>query len=298
MGNTKKIKTSITSRKELMRFSRDCLVAYQAQNEIPAMPSQWAGSDYGKAYDVLVRFWNDEPITQSQVFAKDGNGKLPFWAFSALPIITCPGLGECGVFCYSLKSWRNPFAWLRQLINTLRLHSVSGRNQIVKAWQSIPAGETVRLYVDGDFDTAETMRFWFGLMSMRPDLKVYGYSKSGALFLAWNKSGKPFPDNYILNLSSGSKYDSLYRQAVARLPIVRGEFIGVDSALPMPKGKTSAEIRASADWVPYQAAVRQAAQAAGYEKVFVCPGKCGDCGIKAHACGNAQLTIPVAIAIH
>ena len=55
---------AITSRKELMRFSQDCLRAYKAQGEIPTMPSQWAGSDYGKAYEVLVRFWNDEPITQ------------------------------------------------------------------------------------------------------------------------------------------------------------------------------------------------------------------------------------------
>ena len=67
MSNAKKIKTSITSRKELMRFSQDCLRAYKAQGEIPSMPSQWTGSDYGKAYAVLVRFWNDEPITQSAV---------------------------------------------------------------------------------------------------------------------------------------------------------------------------------------------------------------------------------------
>jgi hypothetical protein len=293
-----KTRQAITSRKELMRFSQDCLRAHKIGSAIPAMPSKWAGTSYGRAYAVLVRFWNDEPITQSAVFASDGNTKLPFWAFSAMAIITCPGMGDCGLYCYSLKAWRNAFAWLRQLINTLRLHSVSGRNQIVQAWQSIPQGETVRLYVDGDFDSAGTMRFWFSLMTMRPDLKVYGYSKSWALFLDWEKSGRPFPDNYILNLSSGSKYDDMYRQAVARLPIVRGEFIGVKSALPMPKGTTSAEIRASTDWIPYQSAVRQAAQAAGYDKVFVCPGKCGDCGIKAHACGNTQLTIPVAIAIH
>jgi hypothetical protein len=253
---------------------------------------------YAKAYAVLVKFWEGGPITQAVPFSGTGNTKLPYWSYSALAIVTCPGMGECANFCYTLKSWRNAFAWLRQLINTLRLHSVSGRNDIVKSWHAIPQGETVRLYVDGDFDSVATMRFWFSLMEMRPDLRVYGYSKSWALFIAWEKSGRPFPANYILNLSSGSRYNDSVRQAVANLPIVRGEFIGVDSPLPMPKGNTSAEIRASADWIPYQNAVRQAAQAAGYPKVFVCPGKCGDCGIKAHACGNTQLTIPVAIAIH
>src|SRR5262249_38268511 len=43
------------------------------------------------------------------VFSK-GNAKLPFWAFSALPIVTCPGAGECARWCYSLTSWRTPGA--------------------------------------------------------------------------------------------------------------------------------------------------------------------------------------------
>ena len=51
------------------------------------------------------------------VFAR-GNSKLPFFAFSALPFVTCPGMGACAKFCYSLRAWRYPAAFFRQLQNT------------------------------------------------------------------------------------------------------------------------------------------------------------------------------------
>ena len=39
------------------------------------------------------------------IFAR-GNSKLPFWSFSSMAILDCPGRGECAAWCYSLKSWR------------------------------------------------------------------------------------------------------------------------------------------------------------------------------------------------
>ena len=115
------------------------------------------------------------------------------------------------------------------------------------------ARRDVRLYVDGDFESLETMEFWFDLLTERPDLKVYGYSKSWELFLEFDKNHE-IPENYVLNLSSGSKYKTgPIRAAMMNLKNVRGEFVAVEAG-KKPDAKT----------------VRQAAKAFGMKKVFVC----------------------------
>jgi hypothetical protein len=171
-----------------------------------------------------------------KVFAK-GNGKLPFFAFSSLPGIDCPQAGAClygasgdlmGGFCYSFKAWRYPAAFFRQLVNSLRLRTESGRDEIVKAWFALPKGATVRLYVDGDFASPEILSFWMRLCVARPDLQIYGYSKSWRLLLSHDKaSGGIWPRNYLLNLSSGGSGTEAEKEAVSRLPIARGEFIAI-----------------------------------------------------------------------
>lgn len=222
------------------------------------------------------------------IFAK-GNSKLPFYAFSNLPIVNCPGAGECAKWCYSLKAWRYPAAFFRQLQNTLLVKLQ--HKAIQDAWNKLPEGCDVRLYVDGDFDSIQTLEFWFGLMNQRPDLKVYGYSKSWMLFLNYNESGKEFPKNYVLNLSSGSKYKAEIKEQMEELPIVRGNF----SALDVP-----AKIRAK-----YEAMMlREVAKQTGVRKVFTCPGKCGECmlikGKNVHACGakNLMQGVNIVIATH
>lgn len=80
-------------------------------------------SDSGRAIPFGIR-WG--------VLAGDGNSKLPFLAYSELPMATCPGAGACGVYkkdastgtaasgwCYSFKAWRYPAAFARQFLNTL-----------------------------------------------------------------------------------------------------------------------------------------------------------------------------------
>ena len=64
-------------------------------------------------YDKFTRFYTTGKSEYS-IFVK-GNQKLPFWAFSDLPAITCPGAGECLKWCYSFKAWRYPAAYFRQL---------------------------------------------------------------------------------------------------------------------------------------------------------------------------------------
>jgi len=53
------------------------------------------------------------------VLAGKGNKKLPFFAYSELPMATCPGAGACSNWCYSFKAWRYPAAFGRQFLNTL-----------------------------------------------------------------------------------------------------------------------------------------------------------------------------------
>jgi hypothetical protein len=221
------------------------------------------------------------------IFAK-GNSKLPFYAFSNLPIVNCPGAGSCAKWCYSLKAWRYPSAFFRQIQNTILVKNRS--SHLTEAFNSIPNNSDVRLYVDGDFDSTNTMIFWFNLMNKRTDLKVYGYSKSWKLFVDYYENGGKFPNNYTLNLSSGSKYEN--RQDIVEvmnsLPITRGKFIAVDA------GKK-----------PSLKKVRESALAKGIKNVFVCPGKCGEClktkkSKNTHACGALDLfkNVNIVIGVH
>lgn len=237
------------------------------------------------------------------IFAK-GNGKLPFFAFSSLAGLDCPQAGAClyrggdesagpmSGFCYSFKAWRYPAAFFRQLVNSLRLRTKAGREEIIAAWMALPQGATVRLYVDGDFASPEILAFWMRLCFARPDLKVYGYSKSWALLLAYAESGARFPSNYLLNLSSGGSGTEAEKDAVSRLPIARGEFIAVPTLADHGKAYQS---RRNAGFGEYARDVREQAG----RRVFVCSGKCGDCTPSGHACGSEKFRgVPIAIGIH
>jgi hypothetical protein len=234
------------------------------------------------------------------VFA-EGNGKLPFYAFSSLAGIDCPQAGAClygvsgdlmGGFCYSFKAWRYPAAFFRQLVNSLRLRTKTGRDEIVAAWMALPRNATVRLYVDGDFASPEILAFWMRLCFARPDLQVYGYSKSWKLLLAYAESGARFPSNYLLNLSSGGSGTDAEKVAVSRLPIARGEFIAVPTLRDHGKAYQS---RKHAGFAAYREDVKTQAG----RKVFVCSGRCGDCTPSGHACGSEKFRgVPIAIGIH
>lgn len=224
------------------------------------------------------------------VIAK-GNGKLPFWAFSALPGRGfCPGAGDCLNFCYSFRAWRYPAAFCRQAQNSILLQSKSGRRAILDALDTIPAGAggvDFRLYVDGDFRSASEVSFWMGALALRPALRTYGYSKSWAELLQYDAFGGVWPSNYRLNLSSGSHHDADVKAAVAALPITRGEFIAVNIGR-----KVKSTDHGNRE---HQAELR----AAFGGKAFTCPGKCGDCTPKGHACGSRRFqNVPIIIAAH
>ncbi len=244
----------------------------------------------------LVRFARalDAGTLPHEIFAMEGNVKLPFVAFSTLPVVTCPGAGACAgiskrggaadlrnAFCYSLRAWRYPAAFLRQCQNTLLLRF--NRRAIVDAFKSLPQGITFRLYVDGDFDSESTAMFWFNVLRQRPDVACYGYSKSWDII---ERLAAHVPPNYALNLSSGGidDDDDAFRARLRALPFVRGDFL----ALPV-EGKFAKGFARYKD-PNYHRAVRAAAAAAGIGKVFSCPGACGACTGAGHACGA---TLPV-----
>jgi len=238
-------------------------------------------SGHWEKFGLKLANWMDgthkaEPFS---VFGMVGNVKLPFVTFSTLPEYTCPGAGECLEWCYSFKSWRYPAAFFRQIQNTIMVQHHKAR--LAKLFCALPEGRTVRLYVDGDIDNLKTLEFWMDTIGARPDLAVYGYSKSWKQFLEYRGT---WPSNYVLNISAGSTYGNDVKNRMMELPIVRGTF----DVVPVPR-----ELAGKYDQPEYQKAVRSQA------KGFVCPGRCGTCTKSTHACGDHRFDgVPVLIGIH
>jgi hypothetical protein len=214
------------------------------------------------------------------VFVKNGNKKLPFYAFSSLALADCPGKGKCASFCYSLTGWRYPAAFFRQLQNSLLMRH--GLQTIKERFRAIPEGKTLRLFVDGDFKDVETLRFWMDQCKLRPDLQIYGYSKSWKEFLQLHATGYAWPKNYLTNASSGSKYENTgIANAFLALPIVRGDFKAV---------------QVDKKWI--QSRAYQDKKNEG--RAFACPGSCGNCLPNGkHACGSTAFAgVAIGIGIH
>jgi hypothetical protein len=233
-----------------------------------------------------LAYLNNEASSPFAIWNLKGNIKLPFAAFSALPQVTCGGAGDCLKWCYSFKSWRYPAPYFRQLINTLLMATAAGRQVISSATSKLPQDIAIRLYVDGDFADVEQVAFWMDEIAKRPDLAVYGYSKSWRELLAYKGE---WPTNYLLNLSNGGNAEHL-RGDVAKLPIVRGDFLAVDIDSKLA-GKYADKA--------YKGAVRAAAKSAGIDRPFVCLGKCGACTKSGHFCGRSDTSgVAVVIGVH
>lgn len=231
------------------------------------------------------------------VFLANGNKKLPFYAFSSLAFADCPGKGECQKYCYSLKAWRYPAAFFRQVQNSLLMRYQW--QTINKAWQAIPKGVTVRLFVDGDFPSVAIVKDFMDLIKARGDLSVYGYTKSWQEFVSLSASGYDFPSNYLVNQSNGSKWEKTgIGNAFKALPIVRGKFDAVEVAKDFIKSKAYQD-KANPGSDLYRKAVREKLKAMT-KKVFACPGNCGNCLPNGrHACGSNDFKgVTIGIGIH
>jgi hypothetical protein len=230
------------------------------------------------------------------IFAAGGNIKLPFLSFSSLPFSTCPGAGSCSSFCYSVKSWRYPASFFRQLQNTwLEFHSRETitdeltRLMKTRKFASMQRVE-FRLFVDGDFSSIESLTGWMRSLANHPKIAAYGYSKSLQLFADYQAAGLPWPDNYKLNLSNGSIYDTTepLQKLIKALPVYRGQFIAVAIESRYP-----ADLHRSKEY-------RQAVKTAYDGRGFVCPGRCATCTkSNGHACGSDRFKeVPILIGIH
>lgn len=220
------------------------------------------------------------------IFKLDGNGKLPFATFSSLPGVTCPGAGDCLEWCYSFKAWRYPAAFARMAQNAwLMIHNPQ---LIAQAFHDIPHDiKTLRLYVDGDFASVADVRFWMELIRARPTLDVYGYSKSFRELLTYHRDWPYWPKNYILNLSGGHMHDMPTVEEMKSLPITRGTFDAVSIGRKVKSSDHGTR--------ETNKAIREAVSG----NVFPCPGKCGSCTPKGHACGSNRFrNIPIVIAVH
>jgi len=286
---------------------------------IPGDPSKVNTTKYF-ATRFLEWFLDRSGPVPFSVFMAQGNSKLPFYAFSSLPGFDCPGAGACLYgdndftpdnfgkgWCYSFKGWRYPAAFFRQLQNSLLLRDQAGRALIASQFHEIPAGRTLRLYVDGDFASLEILRFWMDLCHARPDIKIagrdgvagYGYSKSWKLFIELDRAGYKWPANYLLNVSSGSRYGDQEKREVLQLDCTRGEFVAVPVARKFIKAR-SYQDKDKPMSKEYRAAVLEKLKEMGHEKRFACPGNCGNCiANKRHACGEGRLRgVVIGIGIH
>jgi len=223
------------------------------------------------------------------IFAAGGNSKLPFVSFSTLPGVTCPGAGACIDYCYSYRAWRYPAAFARMVQNAwlMRFNSAAISTAFAEIAANRPDGFDFRLYVDGDFSSGADVAFWMHQLTITPTARAYGYSKSFAALLGYSIVGA-WPTNYQLNISSGHNASHAMLTAIKTLPITRGEFIAVSIGRKVKSSEHGS------------AAVNQALRAAmPNTKIFPCPGACGSCTGKGHACGMPQLKGRViAIAMH
>lgn len=227
-------------------------------------------------------------LTPFSVFA-EGNSKLPFYAFSTLPGVTCPGAGECLAFCYSFRAWRYPSAFFRQAQNAylMRFNRFAIADALSDVVEQNPSGFDFRLYVDGDFASQDDVKFWMQTLTAFPLVKAYGYSKSFALLNQFVADGGLVPFNYKLNISSGHNANDEVVSLIRQQPFVRGDFVAVS---------IGRKIKA-ADYGTKP--VNDAIRAIFDSKVFPCPGKCGTCTNVGHACGSDVFKGKViAIAVH
>ena len=258
----------------------DALIAQKTEEKKPA----WI-----RELSKLKAFISGDVSSPWVIFNLDGNGKLPFAAFSSLPGVTCPGAGDCIKYCYSFRAWRYPAAFCRQAQNAWIMRN--NPEIIAQAFQDIPqAIKTLRLYVDGDFSSVRDVSFWMELIRARPNLDVYGYSKSFRELLAYDDAlayGQSWPTNYLLNLSGGHAHAAHIVEEMKALPITRGTFDAVSIGRKVKASEHGTKT------------TNKALVTIAGKGIFPCPGRCGDCRKGDHACGSEKLRgIPIVIAVH
>lgn len=99
--------------------------------------------------------------------AGKGNSKLPFVAYSELPMATCPGAGDCAVYpdgkkgwCYSVRAFRYAPAYQRMFLNTLANYADREFAIEFAGGPSDPREYDKRVQAAVDGASADDMRIW------------------------------------------------------------------------------------------------------------------------------------------
>lgn len=125
-------------------------------------------------------------------------------------ITTCPGAGQCQLFCYARKggyvmfpaSSMSAAQALNFLVNDPAGYSARVNDEIKKIkTKTDKAGIqlVVRWHDAGDFFSKEYLQLAFDVARANPDVQFYAYTKIGDVAIADK------PENFIINFSSGSK---------------------------------------------------------------------------------------------
>ncbi|NBO53401.1 MAG: hypothetical protein EBU84_02150 [Actinobacteria bacterium] len=273
----------------------------------PYDPKIYLESAYWRPVNQTIQ-WLQDPVRNTPPFTifTEGSSKLPFFQWSTVPGVTCPGAGRC--------------------------------------WSS-KAG-SIKMDKNGDpYRDITAAQF-------------YGYSKSWHLFTQYDsKHSGNWPDNYVLNLSNGTMWETLggalytnMMNKMLKLKCVRGRFIAINKVYrrdangnvimrevkrgnkmvmepiesTMPKlseklAKDEADPRShpsvATEWRQHMQDLIWKAKEEGIKDAFPCPGKCYAClgakigseswqavvgagGYGKHACGEIDRKKPIIIAVH
>lgn len=126
-------------------------------------------------------------------------------------ITTCPGAGECQLFCYARKGGYVMFPAssmsAAQALNFLVNDPEGYMNMVNREVSAIKNKAdkhkiklAVRWHDAGDFFSKEYLDLAFGVARQHPDVKFYAYTKMGDVATTADK-----PGNFIINFSSGAK---------------------------------------------------------------------------------------------
>jgi len=136
-------------------------------------------------------------------------------------ITTCPGAGECQLFCYARKggyvmfpaSSMSAAQALNFLVNNPQgyMHRVNDEiKKIKKKTDKHGIQLVVRWHDAGDFFSKEYADLAFDVARANPHVKFYAYTKMGDI-----ATGDK-PDNFIINFSSGAKSSEVKKVHLAK----------------------------------------------------------------------------------
>ena len=150
-------------------------------------------------------------------------------------ITTCPGAGECQLFCYARKggyvmfpaSSMSAAQALNFLVNDPKGYMATVNKEIngVKS-KTDKAGIrlVVRWHDAGDFFSKEYLDLAYQIARANPDVKFYAYTKMGDVAIGDR------PDNFIINFSSGAK-----SREVKKVELHKGAGNVVKQGVTVPK---------------------------------------------------------------